>query len=327
MTAVVAVLAVPDEGDGMSDASPDGPVVTVGGRVLTRVEVARRETGGPDLSLPSARFSLSARLRPLLKARIEADVAKARPLKDAYLDLSLGGGFSLRGGRFKAPFSARELTSPWRLELVRRGPTNDWLTSAGFGGRRLGGALRFSSKGLLGLSVEAAVLRGALSPDEELAARVTFRPLPGILAGINGHALGGGGGVARGADLSLRLRDWHIAFEGLIAPIADGALTVAPSAGGASPSPMPPSGAGDIESLTVLASRRIRIPGGEVHFTPLAALDVLRLPGLLPELGGAVGVNAGWGDAVRLQAQLSRAKDAATAVTEDRFTVQLGAQF
>lgn len=145
---------------------------------------------------------------------IEAEFAGGDvSLRYAYIDLGFDPAFAVRIGRFKKPFSLLELTSSTRIPTIERGlrvrgyraattlplipEEQDLVTDLGYAGYDLGLELH----GELGrFGYHAGVFNGVAGEirrsagDHALAARLTYRPLPGrpltIGAGASYHSIG-----------------------------------------------------------------------------------------------------------------------------------------
>jgi hypothetical protein len=153
-TFVVATGAA--RADEASDA--DAGRFTFGGRVIVGEVVESREgsTATGDAQLRSARLSAKYRWKKRLRAEVTVEAAGGKAsLRDATLQLSLGSGFWVRGGRFKMPLSVIELTSTWTLPTVDRGFLSDVLGDGlQLTGRRIGFASGWQGKGELAPAVE-----------------------------------------------------------------------------------------------------------------------------------------------------------------------------
>jgi hypothetical protein len=127
---------------------------------------------------------------------LEADVASQTPIKDAFARFDGPFATRLQAGHFKAPFSARQLESSWKLPLVDRGLVNDYLVKDNeLGGRRLGATAGVRPwKGQL--EVVGGVFAGERSSlggehrAEDLAARVSARPWKPLELGTTAYRAG-----------------------------------------------------------------------------------------------------------------------------------------
>ncbi len=297
------------------------PELKVGGRVFARAEASSQQEYSRAFSLPSARLSLEAKWKGLLKAQVEADIAEARILKDAWLELKLPLDFAIRGGRFRAPFSLRQTTSRWELPLVYRGMANDFAGGAGLGGRRLGAQLEFSKKSWKRLEVKLGAFQGTTPDNEDLAGRVTFRPLDFLTLGASGWTSAlGAMGTAGGLDATVKAYGFELATEALVVPELPkqvlGSELVPPSSWA--------------QTATALLTRRTFLgKGGDERYwlEPVVAADWLRESNGAQWMSGTLGLNAGKGDIWRLQVQAARGLLELGQPVQTRLTAQLGARF
>jgi hypothetical protein len=97
------------------------------------------------LSLESVRAGAKYKADDL-KVEVELELRKGAALRNAYVQLLPGHGLDVKGGFFKIPQSAIELTSLWDLPLAHRGMVNDVVGGPmGVGGRAAGGQIAWSS--------------------------------------------------------------------------------------------------------------------------------------------------------------------------------------
>jgi len=155
--------------------------VEVGGRLDVR-ETLEHPQGGiwaGELTIPAARIEVSYRWKKRLRAVVEFDVRGE--LKDAFVWLKIGKGFSTRAGRFKVPLSLVELESATRLPVVRRGLLRDVLDDAlGLSGRRPGAQLEWKCSGCpRQLKLQAGVWQ-TRDPDKKVALERGLGLIPAI---------------------------------------------------------------------------------------------------------------------------------------------------
>lgn len=155
--------------------------VVVGGRVDVR-ETLEHPQGGiwaGELTIPAARLELSYRWKKRLRAVVEFDVRGE--IKDAFVWLKIGKGFSTRAGRFKVPLSLVELESATRLPVARRGLLRDVLNDAlGLTGRSAGAQLEWKcSQCTQQLKVQAGVWQTS-DPDNKVALERGLGLIPAI---------------------------------------------------------------------------------------------------------------------------------------------------
>jgi hypothetical protein len=282
------------------------------------VAADERDDWSRELGLRQARIEVQAKLG---KARtvLEADLASREPIKDAYLRLDGPFATRLTAGRFKAPFSERELTSSWKLPLVARGLVNDLVVErSALGGRRLGaaGAIRpWDGR------VELAV--GVFSSDaddrndgaaEDVAARAAFRPWDALELGASAYRAGSGDALAAGprreaaaAHLRLELLGVEATLEGLAGTIAEGRFVAG----------------------TALASLTVKLLSGRLRLAPIAGAEVLELregPGARGEavIAGAV---LSWLDGLKLKLQGERARRPGDVGPRNALAIELGTRF
>jgi hypothetical protein len=99
-----------------------------------------------EFSVPMARIALDWRPEARLRAKLQFDVnqlfkagRERAALRDAFVELRLHRALRIRMGQFKRPFSALENRGRRRLEIIERGPANEFLIEdLGFGDRDLG---------------------------------------------------------------------------------------------------------------------------------------------------------------------------------------------
>lgn len=311
----------PPPPDDQVDAKKDDllPELRVGGRVFARAEASSHQEYARTFSLPSARLSVDAKWKGVLRAQVEADIADSRILKDAWLELKLPFDFSIRGGRFRAPFSLRESTGRWDLPLVHRGMANEFAGARGFGGRRLGAQVEFSKKSWKRLKIEVGAFQGSTPDNEDLAARIRFRPLDFLTVGASGWSSAlGAMGTAGGLEATVELLGFALASEVLVVP------EVKPQQLGVAP--VPPSTRA--QTATALLTRRTFLGADQRYWLePLLAADWLRESHGAQWVSGTVGINAGMGDIWRLQVQAARGLLEVGDPVQTRFTAQLGARF
>ncbi len=289
-----------------------GAELALNGRVYARGEVDERGEGNRNLSVPSARLKLLGETT-YADAELSVDVADRSMLKDAYVRLhDAGDRFRLAMGRFKAPFFARALESSWDLPLIRRGPTDDFLTERHqLGGRRLG--LMAQAKLPARVRLWLGVFEGArdelgLREGEDGAARVAWKVGESVELGASGY-LAAMGLIARAAsaDAALRLGGLGVSAEGAVGRLPSGTF----SAG------------------LLLVTYAVPLgEGGAWAVQALASAEALRLLGALGGQAWAAtfGVNATWSDRVRVQLQHERALLAKDRAPAGRWLAQVGAR-
>jgi hypothetical protein len=139
----------PTPGKGRDGKRESRSPVTIGGRVFARGELVDTDvapwTG--QLSLASARLGASYRWKDRLRVKAVVEAAgKNTKVRDAFAEISAGGGLHLRAGRFKAPISALERESAWRLPTIDRGAVAVVLEDGiGLTGRRNGAAASWAT--------------------------------------------------------------------------------------------------------------------------------------------------------------------------------------
>ncbi|MBX5484326.1 MAG: hypothetical protein IRZ16_21095, partial [Myxococcaceae bacterium] len=221
------------------DAAPpaEAPQIHLSGRVFARAEADERADYRRNLSVPSARLQVKASFE-FAQAVIEADIASASLIKDAYVRLAdKEHGLRLYAGQFKAPFLRRKLLSTWDLPFVERGLVSDYLTDThALGGRRIGVMGEVRHAPWLGVKVQLGVFEGAKDAlgerlDEDLAARASFEPWTDRLEiGVNGYwaqvnAAGRFERWAAGGDATFTYGGLQLSAEGLFGRVVGGHFT------------------------------------------------------------------------------------------------------
>ncbi len=158
-------------------------------------------TGGGNTSSDS--FGLR-RVRPILEGtihknvdlRLMPDFGEGRTvLQDAYADLRIGSGLTLRAGKFKEPVSLDRLTGAADLIFIERSLTNNLLPNRDVGfqlsGETARGTLAYQVGAFNGLT-DGGSTDGDTANDKDVAARIFAQPfknqkgssLSGLSAGV-----------------------------------------------------------------------------------------------------------------------------------------------
>jgi len=310
----------PAEPEGSSaDASEDegAPArVKVFGRILARAAADERKGFARELGISQARLGMRAGYG-FADAVVEADVADADPLKDAYVRFRDGSRrLRLYGGKLKAPFLERELEPTWELPRIRRGLVASYLVGdQQLGGRRLGAMAEYRPRAF-GLRVQAGIFEGAKPADggpagEDLATRVTARPWKPLTVGASGYfaeLARGAPRLAAGADAALELHGVRLAAEAMAGRLALGHFT----------------------SQTAMLSWDLPLgkKSGWVA-QPVIGAEGLQLRGAIAGVawGACAGANLTYRDQFRFQLQLERAQRPGDGGPANDVALQFGTRF
>lgn len=292
--------------------------VEVHGRLYMGVAADERDDWTRQLDLDSARIGIEARLPGLLTV-LEADVASPAPIKDAFARVDGPWATRIQAGRFKAPFSARQLESSWKLPLVDRGLVNDYLVKDNdLGGRRLG-----ATAGVRPWSGRLEVVGGVFAGDpsafggehraQDLAARVSARPWKPLELGATAYRAGSSDALipdthAASAYAQLSSGPLDATVEGFVGKIAAGDFTAGTALVG--------------WTLAVREARRLRV-------TPVAGGEVLQLRGTIhgvgySAIGGAV---LSWREGLKVKLQGERARRPGEDVPGSAVAIQIATRF
>ncbi len=176
--------------------------LTFKGRIFMRGTWQRLDGTIPydslDLSVPTARVGLRARVSKALALTLEADLAGKPAMKDGYIQ-GRWKPFTLRAGQFKMPISAIALDSLWTLPIARRGLINSILVDQmQIAGRRPGATAQLRFGGLLDPRFTAGAFqssvwdgkksfdlaKGASASTQNLVVRADITPGP-VDAGVS----------------------------------------------------------------------------------------------------------------------------------------------
>ncbi len=298
----------------------DKPKVKVGARVFARASADGREQFQRQWSVPLARIVAEGSMERL-DATVEADLASKQMLKDAWLRLrDSGRRYHLWAGQFKAPFLERELESRWDLPLIRRGVVNNFVVNQqGLGGRRLGAMGEVKLKKLMRFNAQLGAFAGERTPGtpaatrtgEDLAARVSFRPLEVLTLGANAYVADAVGSRSRRAgamDATLRWGPAAFTGEGVVGRV----------------------GSGPFSALLSRLTWDIALTRDATWvLQPLAAAEHLQLRGARPGQGyaGTLGLNLDYSDRFRLMLQAERALRPGDVAANNEVSLQAGARF
>lgn len=194
-----------------------------------------------EFSVAMARVKFDWRYAKLIRGVLQADFeqlldeANEDPLlRDMYVQIRPLRQLRVRVGQFKRPFSRLELRGRSRLELVKRGPSNDWLIEdLKFGDRDIGLMLegRFGN-GKRNIEYAAGIFNGAGKNDKETdlngakdyAVRLQGKPADWLSLGVSSsfktvdvHSIAyyPEFAWAYGADARLKLGSFSLLAEGL----------------------------------------------------------------------------------------------------------------
>ncbi|HSD22090.1 MAG TPA: porin [Anaeromyxobacter sp.] len=292
--------------------------VEVHGRLYMGVAADERDDWTRRLDLDSARIGIEARLPGVLTV-LEADVASPAPIKDAFARIDGPLATRLQAGRFKAPFSARQLESSWKLPLVDRGLVNDYLVKDNdLGGRRLGATAGVRPwKGRL--EVFAGVFAGEPSAfggehrAQDLAARVSARPWKPLELGATAYRAGSSDALvpvlhATSAYAQLSEGPLEATVEGFVGKIAAGDFTAGTALVG--------------WTLAIGETRRLRV-------TPIAGGEVLELRGTTRGVGysAIAGAVLSWTEGLKVKLQGERARRPGDDVPGNALAMQVATRF
>ncbi len=207
--------------------------LSVKGRVYVDLAMDERDDWNRDLALGSARIALEGRIHGVLTV-LEAELASRSPVRDAFVRLDGPRATRLHAGRFKAPFSVRELESSWRLPLVTRGLVNDFVVDRNeLGGRRVG-AMASMRPWSGRLEVDAGVFTAPPGTEsdrtrEDLAGAVFYRVREGIEVGATGYRRNASTERrdAGTAHLDVNLGPFGATVEGMAGHLREGPFTAA----------------------------------------------------------------------------------------------------
>jgi len=288
--------------------------VRVHGQFFMGAAADERDGWTRQLGLDQARIEVEARFGAA-RTVIEADLASNEPIKDAYLRLDGPFATRLTAGRFKAPFSARQLTSSWRLPLVDRGLVDSYVVDRNaIGGRRLGatGAVRpFDGRA----EIEAGVFSSDPSDStggaaDDVAARASIRPWKAIEIGTSAYRASAAGGARRQAGAAhLRLAGWGVEaeLEGMAGRLVEGPFVAA----------------------TALAMVTVKLLEGRLRVAPVAAAELLELREGARARGEGVigGAVISWLDGLKLKLQWERARRPGDEGPRNAVAVELATRF
>ncbi|MCI0572448.1 MAG: OprO/OprP family phosphate-selective porin [Myxococcaceae bacterium] len=300
-----AAPSEPRDANGPADGAEDvEPALKLGltGRVFARLSADERADYARTVSIPSARVGVTAEWG-LVDAEVSTELTSSRLLRDAFVRMR-DGSESLRvtAGQFKAPFMARALESSWNLPLQSRGLVEDYVVEAhGLGGRRPGVMVEARSTPWARLRASLGVFRGqrdelGTSQGEDVAARLTARPVKGLEVGASGYSadVDGAAGARRrwagGGDITASFRRIN-----LMAELLTGRLAV-----------------GRFLSQSALAWVDVRLPRlAQWTLQPVVGAEALQVSGTGEVAGGQGwsllgGVNTLYGDRVKVLLQVER---------------------
>ena len=292
--------------------------VEVHGRLYVGVAADGRDDWTRRLDMDSARIGIEARL-PGVRTVLEADVASSTPIKDAYARLDGPLATRLQAGRFKAPFSARQLESSWKLPLVDRGLVNDYLVKDNnLGGRRLGATAglrpwdgRLEIVGGLFAGERSAF--GGENRAQDLAARVSGSPWRPLELGATAYRAGSNDPlvpVLNAASVYAVLSGGPLeaSVEGFAGKITAGDFTAGTALVG--------------WTVAIAESRRLRV-------TPVAGGEVLRLRGTTRGVGysAIAGAVLSWTEGLKVKLQGERARRPGDDVPANALAVQFATRF
>jgi hypothetical protein len=273
-------------------AEEDKQDVRVFGRVYARASADEREKYQRSLSIPSARVGVGASLSNI-EAEVTADLADKSLLKDAFVRLADDSKrFRLYGGQFKSPFLQRSLESSWDLPVVSRGLVEDYLTEVHqLGGRRLG-------------------LMGEMRLKEDIAARVSLRPLKKLSLGVSTY-------VAEALDVVYKhalAADAQLHLGGLLfsGELVTGRLPLGP-----------------FTAQLLLANYTLPVGSGEWAVQPVAGFEALQLRGDVEGTGHSLvgGLNVLLGDRFKAMFQAERALRPGDEAAALEYSLQLATRF
>ncbi|WP_242372823.1 porin, partial [Anaeromyxobacter sp. SG26] len=292
--------------------------VEVHGRLYMGVAADERDDWTRRLDMSSARIGIEARLPGVLTV-LEADVASKTPIKDAYARLD--GPFStrLQAGRFKAPFSARQLESSWKLPLVDRGLVNGYLVKDNeLGGRRLGATAGIRPwRGRVELA--GGVFAGERSAfggenrAQDLAGRASARPWKPLELGVTAYRAGSSDPLvpvrqAASAYAQLSGGPLDASVEGFGGKLDAGAFTAGTALVG--------------WTFKLGEARRLRV-------TPVAGAEVLELRGTTRGVGysAIAGAVLAWTEGLKVKVQGERARRPGDEVPGNALAMQIATRF
>ncbi|WP_242346869.1 OprO/OprP family phosphate-selective porin [Anaeromyxobacter terrae] len=292
--------------------------VEVHGRLYMGVAADERDDWTRRLDMTSARISVEARLPGVLTV-LEADVASKTPIKDAFARLDGPFATRLQAGRFKAPFSARQLESSWKLPLVDRGLVNGYLVKDNeLGGRRLGataGVRPWSGRLELvgGVFVGERSAFGGQNKAQDLAARASAHPWKPFELGVTAYRAGSSDALvpvrqAASAYAQLSRGPLDATVEGFGGKLDAGTFTAGTALVG--------------WTFKLGEARRLRV-------TPVAGAEVLELRGTTrgvgySAIGGAV---LAWTEGLKVKLQGERARRPGDEVPGNALAMQIATRF
>jgi hypothetical protein len=211
----------PEPTAGEADATDLAQRLQPKGRFLAGIESDETDDYGRRYGVRQARLGLAYREGPI-RAEVEADLANAQVLNDAYLEYRAREWGRARLGRFKEPFSALLLTSAWDRPVLRRQGLQRTVRDVGFGGRDVGAMVTYRAKSWGRLEVDAGLFEGSTLGTgvaaEDGYARVTAAPWKPLRFGVSvgrRAVFDGGAGEAVGVDARLVLGGFTGRLEGL----------------------------------------------------------------------------------------------------------------
>jgi hypothetical protein len=292
--------------------------VEVHGRLFAGIGADERDGWTRRLDLDSARIEIAARLPGVLTV-LEADVASQTPIKDAFARIDGPFATRLQAGRFKAPFSARQLESSWKLPLVDRGLVDGYVVKDNeLGGRRLGATAAVRPwKGRL--EVAGGVFAGERNAfggehrAQDLAAHVVGRPWKPLELGVTGYRAGSSEALvpvtyAASAYAQLSRGPIDAALEGFAGKVA----------------------AGDFTAATALVGWKVGAGGARrLRVTPIAGGEVLELRGASGGVGysATIGAVLSWAEGLKVKLQGERARRPGEDTPGNALAMQLATRF
>lgn len=301
------------------EAAASEPALKIFGRVQARATADERQAFERQMGVSSARIGVEATFKNV-DAVVEADLSSSTLLRDAYVRFHDDDDrFGLYAGKFKAPFSARELQSSWKLPLVSRGLVNGFLVDThDLGGRRYGlmGEARF--KQWSNLKASFGVFRGHFDDTlrkqqgEDAAGRVSIRVFKGVTVGAGGYLAEALQGRTQrfsyGADATWRLGRFEVTGEALQGRVLSGRINAG----------------------VLLARYDIALDAkGEWVVQPLLGAEVLQLRSAEVGTGHSVtgGINLLHAETFKVQLQVERALRPGDEAAGHEVAVQVGARF
>lgn len=325
--------ATPPPASRVAEPSPAQPVPTapasrtrlslpleieVHGRLYMGVAADERDDWTRRLDMDSARIGIEARLPGVLTV-LEADLAERTPITDAFARLDGPLDTRFKAGRFKAPFSARQLESSWKLPLVDRGLVNDYLVKDNdLGGRRLGATAgvrpwngRFEA--YAGIFVGERTAFGGENQAQDFSASVSVRPWMPLELGATAYRAGSSDplvAVHQAASLYARLVAGALdaSLEGFAGKVAAGDVTAGTALAG--------------WTFALGETRRLKV-------TPVAGGEVLEVRGATRGVGHSAiaGAVLSWTKGLKVKLQGERARRPGDDVSQNAMALQIATRF